>query len=91
MNVYIIKRALLFVPTLFLVATLVFTILRLVPGDPAVMMLTGGPQTEVDFTEEDLQKLRAKLGTDRPIVVQYGDWLSRMLSLIHISEPTRPY
>ena len=81
MNAYIIKRAFLFVPTLFLVATLVFTVLRLVPGDPAVMMLTGGPQTEQAFTEEDLQKLRAKLGTDKPIIVQYGKWISRMLVL----------
>ena len=81
MNGYIIKRAFLFVPTLFLVATLVFTVLRLVPGDPAVMMLTGGPQTEQAFTEEDLQKLRAKLGTDKPIIVQYGKWISRMLVL----------
>jgi peptide/nickel transport system permease protein len=64
-----------------LVATLVFTVLRLVPGDPAVMMLTGGPQTEQAFTEEDLQKLRAKLGTDKPIIVQYGKWISRMLVL----------
>lgn len=81
MNAYIIKRAFLFVPTLFLVATLVFTVLRLVPGDPAVMMLTGGPQTEQAFTEEDLQKLRAKLGTDKPIIVQYGKWISRMFVL----------
>jgi peptide/nickel transport system permease protein len=81
LNAYIIKRAFLFVPTLFLVATLVFTVLRLVPGDPAVMMLTGGPQTEQAFTEEDLQKLRAKLGTDKPIIVQYGKWISRMLVL----------
>jgi peptide/nickel transport system permease protein len=81
LNAYIIKRAFLFVPTLFLVATLVFTVLRLVPGDPAVMMLTGGPQTEQAFTEEDLQKLRAKLGTDKPIIVQYGKWISRMFVL----------
>jgi peptide/nickel transport system permease protein len=45
------------------------------------MMLTGGPQTEQAFTEEDLQKLRAKLGTDKPIIVQYGKWISRMLVL----------
>ena len=46
-----------------------------------MMMLTGGPQTEQAFTEEDLQKLRAKLGTDKPIIVQYGKWISRMLVL----------
>ena len=74
MQVYLIKRLMLFIPTMLLVFTLVFVILRVVPGDPAVAMLSGS-STEVNFTQEDLDRLRAKLGTDRPLVVQYGDWI----------------
>jgi peptide/nickel transport system permease protein len=59
---------------------LVFIILRLMPGDPALMKLTG--QTgEADFTQEQLDAMRAKLGTDRPLYVQYGSWIWGMLQL----------
>ncbi len=81
MQTYIIKRSLLFIPTMLLVATMVFGILRLVPGDPAIALLSGGPQTETDFSAEDLQRLREKLGTDRPIYVQYSKWVWGMLQL----------
>ena len=81
MYAYLIKRTLLFIPTMLLVSTLVFVILRLIPGDPAVNLLTGGAQTEQSFTEEDLQRLRAKLGTDRSIAVQYGKWLWGVFNL----------
>ena len=81
MQVYLIRRLMLFIPTMLLVFTLVFVILRVVPGDPAIAMLTGGAQTEKTFTQEDVDRLRAKLGTDRPLVVQYGDWLWGLTSL----------
>ena len=76
-----IKRTFLFIPTMLLVATLVFGILRLVPGDPAISLLAGGAQTETEFTEEDLQRLRAKLGTDRPIYIQYSKWVWGVIQL----------
>ena len=69
MQVYLIRRLMLFIPTMLLVFTLVFVILRVVPGDPAIAMLSGGAQTEKTFTQEDVDRLRAKLGTDRPLVV----------------------
>ncbi len=83
MRSYIAKRVLLFIPTLLLVTLLIFLILRVVPGDPAIMLLAGGGggNEEQDFTQEALEKLRAELGTDRPIYVQYGDWIWNMLQL----------
>ena len=83
MRSYIAKRILLFIPTLLLVTLLIFLILRVVPGDPAIMLLAGagGGNEEQDFSQEDLEKLRAELGTDRPIYVQYGDWIWNMLQL----------
>ena len=80
MKTYITKRALLFVPTMFLVTVAVFVIMRIVPGDPALIILGEGEDGAADnLTEEKLEKLRAKLGTDRPIYVQYGSWVGNML------------
>jgi peptide/nickel transport system permease protein len=80
MRNYVIKRFLLFIPTLVLITVVVFVILRIVPGDPAVMLLAGA-DIEENYTKQELVKLRAKLGTDRPIFIQYGDWVLKMLRL----------
>ena len=61
-----VRRLLLSIPTMLLVFTVVFVILRVIPGDPAIAMLSGGAQTETAFTQEDVDRLKAKLGTDRP-------------------------
>ncbi len=80
MKTYIAKRTLLFIPTMFLVTVAVFVIMRIVPGDPALMILGEGEEGAADnLTVEKLEKLRAKLGTDRPIYVQYGSWVGNML------------
>ena len=78
MRTYIVKRSLLFIPTLLLVTVVVFTVLRVIPGDPAIMIL-GGDDAEEDFSQEQLAALRAKLGTDKPIYVQYVIWISKMV------------
>ena len=63
---------------MLLVTTVVFLILRVIPGDPARLILAG-EQGEGVFSEEDLANLRHELGTDRAIIVQYGDWLWGLL------------
>ena len=78
MQAYIIKRFLLFIPTLLIVTVLVFTILRVVPGDPALLIL-GGEEGEDTFTQAQLDALRAELGTDKPLPVQYMFWVGNML------------
>ena len=78
MKTYIIKRCFLFVPTLIIVTVLVFAILRVVPGDPAVLIL-GGEEGDDDYSQEQLDALRAKLGTDKPIYIQYIRWVGNML------------
>jgi peptide/nickel transport system permease protein len=77
---YIAKRFLLFIPTLLMATLLVFVLLRLIPGDPAMVKLVG-ETGEAKFTQEQLDATRAKLGTDRPLYVQYGSWLWGMLQL----------
>lgn len=78
MQAYIVKRVLLFIPTLIIVTSLVFILLRVVPGDPAAARLAGA-SGEADYTEEDRVALAKKLGTDRPLVNQYGTWVWGML------------
>ncbi|MBI2908905.1 MAG: ABC transporter permease [Chloroflexi bacterium] len=73
MQRYIARRLLMLVPVLLGVSILIFLIMRVIPGDPAIMILAGGGQGA--FTEEDLQAMRHKLGTDRPLQEQYLDWV----------------
>lgn len=73
MHEYIAKRLALFIPTILLVTIIVFVVMRLVPGDPAIAILEG--EGGGSYTQEDLDRLRHRLGTDRPIVVQYFSWI----------------
>lgn len=70
MTRYLIRRLLLTIPVLFGVATLVFSLIHLVPGDPVQAML-GESASPQDITE-----LRGRLGLDRPLLVQYGAFLA---------------
>ena len=66
---FLIRRVLLTIPVVLGVATLVFSLIHLVPGDPAQAMLGESA------SPEDMAELRAKLGLDRPLLVQYGRFL----------------
>lgn len=73
MRAYVIKRLLLIVPTVLLVTMILFIMLRLIPGDIIDLMVSSG---EGYGTERaDLPYLRAALGLDAPIHIQYGRWL----------------
>jgi len=72
MRTYLTKRFLLIVPTLFGVAALVFVIMRVIPGDVALLIL-GGDSGQID--PEQLAAMHRRLGLDQPIVVQFGTWL----------------
>lgn len=75
MGQYIAKRILLFVPTLLLISLIIFVLLRVIPGDPAIAILMGDQGDAGQFTEEELNEVRRQLGTDRPIMVQYATWI----------------
>lgn len=66
---YVGRRLVLTIPVLFGVATLVFSLIHLVPGDPAQAMLGEGASAD------DVAQLRERLGLDRPLPVQYGQFL----------------
>ena len=77
MQQYLTKRLLLFIPTIILVSLIAFVMLRIVPGDPAVARLAG-PFGDAQYTQDQLQQLQSKLGTNRNIVIQYLEWFSGM-------------
>ena len=72
---YIIRRLLLIIPTVFLAGTLVFFMLRVLPGD-IVSTLT----SEGGATQETKDKLREDLGLNDPMIVQYGRWIWNIIS-----------
>src|SRR5215218_3455024 len=71
MAAYLLRRVLLMVPTLLGVSIVVFLGIRLIPGD-LVVVLSG---MRGDVSPEHRAALRRDLGLDRPIAVQYVDWL----------------
>jgi peptide/nickel transport system permease protein len=72
MTAFIARRLLLTVPVMLGVATLVFLLIHLVPGDPVQAML-GESASPADVAD-----LRARLGLDQPLLVQYGEYVSRL-------------
>jgi peptide/nickel transport system permease protein len=69
---YLAKRLLLTVPTLLLVAAIVFVLVRLVPGDPAQVMLGEGADPV------SIAAMHHAMGLDRPLPVQFATWLSHV-------------
>jgi ABC-type dipeptide/oligopeptide/nickel transport system permease component len=67
---YLVRRLILTIPVLLGVATLVFALIHLVPGDPAQAMLGEGA------AQEEIASLRTALGLDRPLLTQYGSFLA---------------
>ena len=70
---YLARRLVMTLPTLLLVGVTVFVMMRLVPGDPVLVML-GDTATEAEIAD-----MRAALGLDQPLPVQFALWLSRVV------------
>lgn len=86
MTDYVIRRLLQTLPIALLVATLVFSLIHMIPGDPVEMMLGEGAQ------RSDVENLRHELGLDRPLIQQYGSFLGGLLKgdlgrSLHFGEP----
>lgn len=73
MGSYLIKRIISLIPILVGISILVFTILHLVPGDPASIMLG------TEATPEAVAVLRAEMGLDKPLISQYLHWAGGLL------------
>jgi peptide/nickel transport system permease protein len=73
MRNYVLRRLLVALPSLLIASLIVFTLPRLIPGDVVQLML------EEKAYGKDLEDLRAKLGLNRPLHVQYVEWLGSIL------------
>ncbi|KAA9153449.1 ABC transporter permease [Amycolatopsis acidicola] len=74
MGKLVLRRLLVIVPVLFLVSILAFSLVQLVPGDPAVTLAGDSP------SPAQVAAIRTALGLDQPLVVQYVHWLGSVLS-----------
>jgi peptide/nickel transport system permease protein len=70
---YFLKRLLVAVPSLLIASVIVFSLVRFIPGDVVTLMM------EENQYAQDLEEMRRKLGLDRPIHLQYLEWLGRAL------------
>jgi peptide/nickel transport system permease protein len=75
MVAYLIQRLLQLIPVLILASILIFLIMRMVPGDPALVY--AGP----DATPEQLASVRADMGLDQPLPTQYLLWAQKIVQL----------
>jgi peptide/nickel transport system permease protein len=78
MGTYIIRRILQMIIILFLVTVIVFLMVRLLPGDPILMFLS--TQDLEEITQEQVDYIRHEVGLDRPMIVQYVDWVGDLLT-----------
>jgi ABC-type dipeptide/oligopeptide/nickel transport system permease component len=74
MKRYILKRILFAIPTILGVFTVVFFLIRMIPGDPAVLM------TGINASEAQVEAYRIQHGLDRPVIVQFGIALRAFLT-----------
>ena len=80
MTAYVIKRLLLFIPTVVIVTFVAFFIVNILPGDAAFLSMVGEGEGAEKIDPEVLESVRKELGIDRPILVQYGDWFGGVLT-----------
>ena len=79
MVTYIIRRLLWGLVVLFMVSLIVFFSVRLLPGDP-VLIFAAQMQSGGSITEEALDKLRVEYGLDKPVPIQYLNWMKGVLT-----------
>lgn len=73
MGQYIARRLLALIPVLLGVSLVVFMLIRMIPGDPVIIML--GERAR----PEDIERVREEMGFNRPIYVQYIEWMGRIV------------
>ena len=77
MKEYLIRRLLFGALTVFIVSALIFALLRIAPGDVALLIAEANSGGEgIDVSEEDLEEIREKLGLNDPLHIQYFSWIT---------------
>lgn len=78
MTKYILNRLLIAVPTLIGITILIFLAMRVLPGDPLALIMAEGSGKYV-LSEEELRAVRASLGLDQPLYIQYLQWMAAVV------------
>ncbi len=82
MGSYVLKRLLLIFPTLFGITIITFIVIHLTPGDPAELKAKAGELgAKNPLTKEMIEETRKLYGLDKPLHVQYGIWIKRLVTL----------
>lgn len=72
---FILKRFFRLVLTILIISTIIFFVIRVIPGDPAIVV------AGIDASSAEIQAIRVKLGTDVPVAVQYVRWMKNLARL----------
>lgn len=70
---FILKRFFRLVLTILIISTIIFFVIRVIPGDPALVV------AGIDASNAEIQAIRVKLGTDVPVAVQYVRWMKKLV------------
>ncbi len=76
MTAYIIRRLIMGVIVILIVTLMIFIFIRILPGDPLIMYMTG--QELYELSSQQMDTLRAKFGLDKPLPLQYINWLGNI-------------
>jgi peptide/nickel transport system permease protein len=76
---YVLRRLLQLIPVLILVSLAVFLLVRVIPGDPVLVMLGIDPDERGRISAEQYRVMQHQLGLDRPIYVQYLNWADKII------------
>ncbi|MFH1484776.1 MAG: ABC transporter permease [Chloroflexota bacterium] len=79
MREYVTRRLMLFIPTIIGVSIIIFLLMRVMPGDVAMIILSG-PGGEAAVNQEDLERVREMLGLNKPLWEQYLIWVWGVIS-----------
>src|SRR5919108_173665 len=77
MGGYITRRVLVSIPTLIGISVLIFLVMRVLPGDPVSVVF--GQESFVRMSQADQLRFPSGLGLDKPLYLQYLDWLAAVL------------
>src|ERR1051325_1870503 len=76
---YVVRRVLQLIPVLILVILAVFLLVRVIPGDPVLVMLGIDPDERTRISAEQYRVLQHQIGLDQPIYVQYLNWADKIV------------
>jgi peptide/nickel transport system permease protein len=77
MNLYLLRRLLVSVPTIVGITILIFLVMRVLPGDPVSVVF--GQESFTNLSAADQARFRADLGLDQPLHVQYLEWMAAVV------------